>query len=224
MLTVHHLERSRSHRILWLLEELAIEYKLEIYQRDPKTMRAPPSLRALHPLGKAPLVTVDGLVLAESGAILEHLVERFGEGRLRPAAGSPEAVQYRYWLHYAEGSLMPPLLVRLITETLKKAPAPFFIRPLVRAIAGKIDAGFTSAELAAHSGFIEEALAKQPWFAGAAFSAADVQMSYPVMALVEGGRGGGAAMPNASAWLARIKARPAYQAAELRGGPNGSPG
>lgn len=221
--TVHHLEQSRSHRILWLLAELGVDYTLKVYPRDPKTMRAPAALRDLHPLGKAPVVTLDALVLAESGAIIEHLVDTFGQGRLRPAPGTPEAVQYRYWLHYAEGSLMPPQLVKLIFDQVKKAPLPFFIKPIAKAIASKVNAAFTGPELAAHGAFIEATLGAQPWFAGAEFSAADVQMSYPVLALVEGGRSA-AALPNAKAWLDRIKARPAYQEAERRGGPNGIPG
>lgn len=222
-ITVHHLENSRSHRILWLLEELGVPYTLKVYPRDPKTMRAPAALRALHPLGKAPVVTIDDLVLAESGAIIEHLIDTVGGGRLRPTAGTPEAVQYRYFMHYAEGSLMPPQLVKLVFEQVKKAPLPFFIKPIAKAIASKVNAAFIGPELAAHGAFLEDTLGAQPWFAGTEFSAADVQMSYPVLALVEGGRSS-EPLPHCRAWLAKLKARPAWQAAEAKGGPNGIPG
>lgn len=222
-ITVHHLENSRSHRILWLLEELGVPYTLKVYPRDPKTMRAPAELRALHPLGKAPVVSVDDLLLAESGAIIEHLVDTLGGGRLRPEAGSAEAVQYRYFMHYAEGSLMAPQLVHLVMDQVKKAPLPFFIKPIAKAIANKVHGAFTGPELAAHGAFLEATLGAQPWFAGAEFSAADVQMSYPVLALVEGSRSGDP-LPHSRAWLAKVKARAGWQAAEAKGGPNGIPG
>lgn len=219
-ITVHHLENSRSHRILWLLEELALPYTLKTYPRDPKTSRAPAELRALHPLGKAPIVTMDDRVLAESGAILEHLVDTVGQGRLRPEAGTSEAIQCRYWLHYAEGSMMAPLLLALIFGKLRSARAPFFIKPIITGVADKVDAQFTTAEIQLAFGWVERTLGEQPWFAGPDFSVADIQMSYPVEAglgrarLSEG-------HPNIDAWIARIHARPAYQRALEKGGPFG---
>src|SRR3982750_3002010 len=136
MITVHHLNNSRSQRVLWLLEELGLPYEIVHYQRDPKTMLAPPSLRAVHPLGKSPVVTTDdGLTLAESGAIVETLIERYGNGKVAPAACSPEAVRYRYWLHYAEGSAMPPLLLKLMFDRVEKSNMPFFAKPIAKAIA-----------------------------------------------------------------------------------------
>lgn len=216
-ITVHHLEYSRSTRILWLLEELDVPYALKVYPRDAKTSRAPTELRALHPLGKAPVVTVDDLVLAESGAILEHLVDTLGDGSLRPAAGTPEAVQCRYWLHFGEGSLMPPLLLALIFGKLRSAKAPFFIKPIITGIADKVDGQFTNAELERLFGFIEQHLGQHAWFAGEALSIADVQMSYPVEAGLGRARLS-AGHPNIDAWLARIHARPAYQRALEKGG------
>jgi len=217
-ITVHHLENSRSTRILWLLEELEVPYEVKVYARDPRTSRAPVELRDLHPLGKAPVVTVDGLVLAESGAILEHLVDGVGQGRLRPDPGTPQAVQCRYWLHFAEGSLMPPLLLALIFGKLRRAKAPFFIKPVITGVADKVDAQYTSAELERLFGFVEQHLGQHPWFAGPELSIADVQMSYPVEAgLVRARLDGG--HPNIDAWLARIHERPAYQRALARGGP-----
>ena len=136
MIIVHHLNNSRSQRVLWLLEELGLEYDIKRYQRDAKTMLAPPDLRKVHPLGKSPVLSDDDLVMAESGAIVEYLVERYGKGRLIPPEG-PLRLRYRYWMHYAEGSMMPPLLMKLLFDRMEKAPMPFFARPIVRAVAGK---------------------------------------------------------------------------------------
>jgi glutathione S-transferase len=138
MLIVHHLENSRSQRVLWLLEELGVEYEIKRYERDKKTMLAPRELREVHPLGKSPVLTDDGQTIAESGAIVEYLVERYGKGRLVPAAGTPEKLRYTYWLHYAEGSAMPPMLLKLIFERMKTGPVPFFLRPIVRGVADKV--------------------------------------------------------------------------------------
>ena len=137
MITVHHLNNSRSQRVLWLLEELGLEYRIEAYQRDAQTMLAPASLRAVHPLGKSPVVTDDDLTLAESGAIVETLIERHGRGRLAPAIDSPERLRYRYWLHYAEGSAMPPLLLKLVFDKIEASKMPFFAKPIAKAIAQK---------------------------------------------------------------------------------------
>ncbi len=220
---LHHLENSRSQRILWLLEELELPYELKIYKRNPETMRAPPELKAVHPLGRSPVLTIDELVLAESGAIIEHVLETLGGGRLRPAAGSPEQVPYRFWMHYAEGSLMAPLLVKLIFSKLRTGPVPFFIKPIARGIADKVDASYTTPEIRNHFSFVEQTLAAQPWFAGEAFTGADIQMSYGVGAGLERA-GMGSECPNATVWLARCKARPAYRRAIEKGGSDALPG
>lgn len=215
-IVVHHLEASRSLRLLWLLEELELDYEIRTYPRNPETMRAPPELRELHPLGKAPIVTIDGSVLAESGAIIEHVVARFGE-RLRPPEGTEALDRYRYFMHYAEGSLMAPLLVRLIFDKIRSARLPFFIKPISNTIVSKVDASFTMPEITRHTEFLEGTLADRPWFAGEDFTAADIQMIYPVEALFARGRSGGT--PNLQAWLERAQARPAYQRAVDKGGP-----
>ena len=219
MLTVHHLNNSRSQRILWLLEELALPYEIVRYQRDAKTMLAPPELRRVHPLGKSPVVTSDdGLTLAESGAIIETVVERYGQGRLAPAAGSPEALRYRYWLHYAEGSAMPPLLLKLVFDKIENTPMPFFVKPIAKAISGKAKSGFITPQITTHLDFMEAELGKSLWFAGDTFTGADIQMSFPVEAAQS--RGGlNASRPKLMAYLERIHARPAYQRALERGGP-----
>lgn len=216
MIVVHHLNHSRSQRVLWLLEELGLPYRIEFYERDRKTMLAPPALRKIHPLGKSPVVVDGDLVLAESGAIVETLVERHGEGRLAPAPGTPERLRYRYWLHYAEGSLMPPLLMKLVFDQVEKAP--LVVRPIAKAISAKVNAAFIQPNLRTHLDFLEGELAKSPWFAGEAFSAADIQMSFPLEAAAA--RAGlDHRRPRLMDWLARIHARPAYQAALDKGGP-----
>ena len=219
MLTVHHLNNSRSQRILWLLEELALPYEIVRYQRDAKTMLAPPELRRVHPLGKSPVVTSDdGLTLAESGAIIETVVERYGQGQLAPVAGTPDALRYRYWLHYAEGSAMPPLLLKLVFDKIENTPMPFFVKPIAKAISGKAKSGFITPQIATHLDFMEAELGKSLWFAGDTFTGADIQMSFPVEAAQS--RGGlNASRPKLMAYLERIHARPAYQRALERGGP-----
>jgi glutathione S-transferase len=218
MLTVHHLNNSRSQRVLWLLEELGLEYEIKRYERDPKTMLAPPELRAVHPLGKSPVVTDGGLTLAESGAIIEYLVERHGQGKLAPAPGTPERVRYTYWLHYAEGSAMPPLLLALVFSRLPKGPIPFFLRPIVKGISQKVMKVFVNPQLRLHLDYLEGELGKSTYFAGEDFSAADIQLSFPIEAA--GARGGlGEKRPKLAAWLERIHARPAYQRALEKGGP-----
>ena len=217
MLTVHHLETSRSHRVLWQLEELGLEYEVRRYARDPKTLLAPPELRAVHPLGKSPVITDGERTIAESGAILEYLIERHGQGRLVPPAGSPERLRWTYWMHYAEGSAMPPLLLKLVFGRLPKA-TPALLRPLVRAISRKAQASFIDPQLRTHIDYWERSLGESRWFAGDEFSAADIQMSYPVEAAAAR-VGFGPARPRLAAFLAEIRARPAYQRAEARGGP-----
>jgi glutathione S-transferase len=218
MVVVHHLNNSRSQRVLWLLEELGVDYQVTRYERDPQTMLAPASLRAVHPLGKSPVIVDDGLTLAESGAIIEYLAGRYGGGRLVPAAGTPEHLRYLYWLHYAEGSAMPPLLLKLVFDRVESAPMPFFVRPIARQIAGRAKGSFIEPQIALHLDYMEGELAKSAWFAGDAFSGADVQMSFPLEAAAA--RAGlGPTRPRLTAFLERIHARPAYRRALEKGGP-----
>ncbi|MFK2893733.1 glutathione S-transferase [Dyella flagellata] len=218
MLTVHHLNNSRSQRVLWMLEELGVDYEIARYQRNPKTLLAPQELRAIHPLGKSPVVTDGPHTLAESGAILEYLVERYGEGRFVPPAGTPEHWRYRYWMHYSEGSAMPPLLLKLVAGRIAKAPVPFFMKFVTRKIANSLQDGFIDPQLALHFGYIAEELKHTGWFAGKEFTAADIQMSFPVESAVA--RAGAGEHPSIRAFLERIHARPAYQRALARGGDN----
>ncbi len=201
MIVLHHLNNSRSQRVLWLLEELGLPYEVKRYERDPKTMLAPDSLRAVHPLGKSPVIEDDGQVLAESGAIIEYLAEKYGEGRLLPPAGSPERLRHRYWMHYAEGSAMPPLLMSLVFSRVRSAPAPFFIKPIAHAIVEKVMGNFVSPQIRLHLDFMESELGKSTWFAGEQFGAADIQMSFPIEAAAA--RGGlDASRPHLMAFLA----------------------
>lgn len=217
MITVHHLNNSRSQRVLWLLEELGLDYEIRRYQRDPETMLAPAELRKVHPLGKSPVVTDGPLTVAESGAIVEYLVERHGRGRLVPAAGTPERLRYTYWLHYAEGSAMPPLLLKLVFDRVEAGPMPFFAKPVARAISAKVKAAFIEPQLKTHLDYMESQLARSTWFAGDEFTAADIQMSFPLeAAAVRGGLD--ASRPRLMAYLERIHARPAYRRALERGG------
>ena len=215
MLVVHHLNNSRSQRVLWLLEELDVAYEVKRYERDAATMLAPPELKAVHPLGKSPVVTDDGLTLAETGLIVEYLCDRYGEGRLAPAksAGvdSAERLRWLYWLHYAEGSIMPLLLLKLVFDALPRR-APALMRPVVRSIASRAEQGFGGPQLKLHLDYLEGELARTGWFAGSAFSAADVIMSFPVEAAASR-VGYGADRPNLQGFLKRIHDRPAYQRA-----------
>lgn len=217
MIVVHHLNNSRSQRVLWLLEELEIPYEVRRYRRDAKTMLAPPELRAVHPLGKSPVIEDGGQVLAESGAIVEYLAEGYGGGRLVPPAGTPERLRYRYWLHFAEGTAQPPLLLKLLFDRVEKGPMPFFVRPVARAIARRAKDTFIQPNIDRNLDFMEGELQKNDWFAGPAFSAADVQMSFPLeAAAVRGGLD--AKRPRLMAFLERIHARPAYRRAIDKGG------
>jgi len=218
MITVHHLNNSRSQRVLWLLEELGVPYEVRRYERDPQTMLAPASLKAVHPLGKSPVITDGEVTLAESGAIVEYLAGRYGGGRLLPPEGTPERLRCTYWLHYAEGSAMPPLLLSLIFTRVREAPAPFFVRPIARAIADKVMASFVTPNVQLHLDYMEGELCRSAWFAGDEFSAADVQMSFPLEAAAARGRLD-AGRPRLQAFLERIHARPAYQRALAQGGP-----
>ena len=217
MITVHHLNNSRSQRVLWLLEELGLPYEIKHYQRDVKTMLAPPELRQVHPLGKSPVITDGGATVAESGAIVEYLIDQYGEGRFKPAIGTPERLRYTYWLHYAEGSLMPPLLMKLVFDEVEKAPMPFFIKPIAKVISGKVKSAFISPQITQHLDYLEAELGKSAWFAGQAFTGADIQMSFPIeAAAAKGGLDG--SRPKLMDFLQRIHARPAYKRALKKGG------
>jgi glutathione S-transferase len=218
MITVHHLNNSRSQRVLWLLEELGEPYDIKHYQRNADTMRAPPELKAVHPLGKSPVISDGDIVVAETGAIIEYLLDAHGQGRLRPPAGSADRRRFTYWLHFAEGSLMPPLVMRLVFDRLAAAPMPFFVRPVARGLVRKVRDSYLDPQIGLHLDFVESELSKSEWFAGESFSAADVQMSFPIeVAAVRAGLG--AERPRLNAFLERIRARPAYQRALARGGP-----
>ena len=218
MLTVHHLNNSRSQRVLWLLEELGVEYEIKHYQRDPKTSLAPPELKQVHPLGKSPVVTDGDVTVAETGAICEYLVDKYGAERLKPAAGTEAARRYSYFLHYAEGSLMPPLLLKLVFNKVETSPVPFFVKPIVKGIAGKVNDGFINPQIKLHLDYLEAELAQRDWFAGDAFSAADVMLSFPLEASAS--RGGlNSSRPRLMDFLKRIHARPGYIKALERGGP-----
>ena len=218
MITVHHLNNSRSQRVLWLLEELGLDYEIKFYQRDPKTMLAPPELLKVHPLGKSPVITDGDLRVAESGNIIEYLLERYGaDSGLLPAPGTPERLRYRYWLHFAEGSAMPWLVMQLIFAKMPKA-VPALIRPIARMLAEGMRSRVVAPQQERQLRFMEDELGQQGWFAGAQFSGADIQMSFPVEALrARGGLDG--RYPNLLKYLEAIHARPAYQRALEKGGP-----
>jgi glutathione S-transferase len=214
MIIVHHLNNSRSQRILWLLEELGLPYEIKRYERNKKTMLAPAELKAIHPLGKSPVITDGDLVIAESGAIVEYLVKKYGAGKLKPA-DEKNALLYTYWLHYAEGSLMPPLLLSLIFTKIETS-SPFFIKPVALAISGQVKKLFIGPNIKTHFDFLEDELSKRQWFAGNEFSAADIQLSFPIEAAAT--RGLLDERPKLKAYLNAIHARPAYQKALERGG------
>ena len=230
MITVHHLENSRSQRILWLLEELNLEYRLEIHARDVGSMRAPRALKDIHPLGKAPVITDTTLsgdtgapvVVAESGAIIEYLIDVYGSqgsgesAHLRPAPGTQAERDYRFWLHFAEGSAMLPLMLRLVFSRLDKPPVPWLIRPVARLLAKGVNDKFISPEIKAHLTYMDTCLERRPWLAGDALTGADIQMSFPIQALDT--RQGLKNHPNIQDWLARIRARAAFQRAVDKGG------
>jgi len=217
MIIVHHLNNSRSQRVLWLLEELGLEYEVKHYDRDPITMLAPVSLRAVHLLGKSPVITDGALTLAESGAIIEYLVDRYGDGRLAPPIGTPERLRYIYWLHYAEGSAMPLLVLRLIFNKIEANPMPFFVRPIARMIVGRVKQSLIEPQIALHLSYLEAELEKSLWFVGNEFTSADIQMSFPLeAAAVRAGLD--ISRPKLMDFLDRIHARPAYRRALERGG------
>lgn len=217
MITVHHLENSRSQRVLWLLEELGLDYEVKRYDRDPKTSLAPPELEAVHPLGKSPVITDGDTTVAETGAIIEYIIERHGGGKLIPPAGTPERLRYTYWLHAAEGSMMPLMVMSLIVGRIETAPVPFFLKPVTKGIAGKVKSGYLEPNITKQLQFMNAELGQHQWFAGTEFTAADVQMSFPLEAA--GVRASLDAYPKLKDFLSRIHDRPAYKTALKRGGP-----
>ena len=215
MLTLHHLNNSRSQRVLWLLEEIGVPYEIVRYQRQ-SNMLAPPELRAIHPLGKSPVITDNGNTIAESGAIIEYLVETYGGGRLIPPAGTPERLRFTYWLHYAEGSAMPLIVMKLICSALPKQ-VPVFLKPFAAMISSGLNRKLIDPQMADHAAFWNTELARDGWFAGQNFSAADIAMSFPVETGMqrmsyEGDRRA------IDSFLQGIRARPAYQRAVVKGG------
>lgn len=217
MIIVHHLNNSRSQRVLWLLEELGLEYDIKYYERDPKTLLAPVSLREVHPLGKSPVITDGALTLAESGAIIEYLVNRYGGGRFAPPPDTPERLRYTYWLHYAEGSAMPPLLLKLVFDRIEQQPMSFFVKPIARLITSRTKSILIEPQITQHLDYLEAELGKSLWFAGNEFTAADIQMSFPIEAAMA--RAGlDASRPKLMKFLEHIYTRPAYQRALERGG------
>ncbi|GHC36461.1 glutathione S-transferase [Aidingimonas halophila] len=225
MIKVHHLEQSRSQRVVWLLEELSAEYELVTYRRDPKTFLAPASLKAVHPLGKSPVISDEergGRVIAESGAIIEYLLERFGDEQWLPPAGSDERLRYRFWLHHAEGSAMPPLVMHLVFSRLGKPPVPALIRPIGRLLGNGVQQQFLEPQIEALLTLWNSELSRSRWFAGDTFTAADIQMSFPVQAAKM--RSGLHGYPHLEAFLERMRDRPAYQRAMERVGEPGALG
>jgi len=216
MITVHHLNNSRSQRVLWLLEELGVPYEVKRYERDKTTMLAPPELKAIHPLGKSPVITEDGHTIAETGAIIEYILERHGNGRLIPAPGTDARLRFTYWLHYAEGSAMTPLLLKLVFMRMP-AGAPALLRGIVKSIASKGEQRVADPQIKVHVDYWNAELSKSEWFCGPDLTAADIMMSFPLEAA--GARGGAKSRPMVKAFLDRIHARPAYKAALQRGGP-----
>ncbi len=215
MLTVHHLNNSRSQRVLWLLEELGVPYAIKPYQRDAKTMLAPPVLREVHPLGKSPVITDDANTVAETGAIVEYILGRYGDGRLQPAPGTPDGLRYTYWLHFAEGSAMPPLVMTLLFGEIPKR-TPAFVRPIARMIGKTVQQSYLGPQITAQLDLLEAELGRSAYFAGAELSGADIMMSFPVEAAAS--RIGLGARPKLTAWLAGVHARPAHQRALEKGG------
>ena len=220
MLVVHHLENSRSQRILWLLEELGLDYEIKIYKRDPVTSLAPPELVSLHPLGKAPMITDGEVTVAESGAIIEYLVRKYDDGTLGPDSDpdSSVAMAYTYWLHYAEGTFMPLMILALIIGRIETAPMPFFAKPIAKGIVAKVRNGYLDVNVKRNLDFMEMSLSSSPWFCGEKITAADIQMSFAIEAAAV--RTNLASdYPQLAAYLKRIQERPAYQAALEKGGP-----
>jgi glutathione S-transferase len=218
MITIHHLENSRSQRILWLLEELDVDYTIKFYKRDSKTSLAPPALLKIHPLGKSPVISDDDITVAESGAIIEYLVNKYDDGRLLPGADTPERLAYTYWLHYAEGTFMPLMILSLVMNRIETAPMPFFIKPVAKGIAGKVRSGYLDQNVVSNLEFMEASLNASKWFCGDQMTAADIQMSFPLEAAAVR-TNLASEYPALESFLNRVHALPAYQIALEKGGP-----
>jgi len=217
MITVHHLENSRSQRIIWLLEELGVDYGIKRYGRDRQTGLAPPELLDVHPLGKAPVITDGDTTVAESGAIIEYLMYEYDDGALRPQEGTAERLAYNYWLHYAEGTFAPLMILSLVLSRIEEAPMPFFLRPVAKGIAQKVRDAYLDANVSRNLDFMDSMLKESRWFCGDLFTAADVQMSFALEAAeVRSDLTGN--YPHLAAFLETIRARPAYKRALDKGG------
>lgn len=219
-IVVHHLEASRSHRVLFLLEELGVPYEIRRYARHPKTGLAPPELRQVHPLGKAPVITDGDVTVAESGAIIEYLLEAYDPDRrlTPPLADRRACVQHRYWLHYTEGSAIQPLVLLLVFSNLERN-SPAAVRAAAKAVADAARRNYVLPNVKTHLDFVEKSLGDAPWCCGAQFTGADVQLSFFVESAETAGQLRPEAYPKLTAYLTRIRARPAYQRARARGGP-----
>jgi glutathione S-transferase len=216
MIVVHHLNNSRSQRILWLLEELGLEYEVKHYQRDVTTNLAPKILKLIHPLGKSPVITDGDIAVAESGAIIEYLVGTYGKGQLIPEAGTPAYRHYSFWLHFSEGSVMPPLVAKLVLDKVRSNAKPFFVKVIANKIVDKLMASYYGPIMSANMDFIEHHLSHNPWFAGEQISGADIQMSFPLETAVA--KGNSKDFPHISAFVERVHKRAAYQTALTKGG------
>lgn len=218
MIVVHHLENSRSQRVLWLLEELGVPYDVKRYERDKKTSLAPKELLKVHPTGKSPVIEDAGAAIAETGAIVEHIIETHGQGRLAPARGGPEWRRYRYWMHAAEGSYMPPLVLTLMLNRMETAPMPFFAKPIAKRLTGAVREGYLNHTIAGLFGYFDAELQRSPFLAGEELTGADIMMSFPAEAMLQ--RGPAALKtPRLKAYVEKLRGRPAFKRALERGGP-----
>ncbi len=218
MITVHHLENSRSQRVLWLLEELGVPYEVKRYERDKKTNLAPKELLKVHPLGKSPVIEDGGVVYAETGAIIEHIVETYGGGRLMPAKGTDEHRRYKYWMHAAEGSYMPPLVMALVLNRMDTAKMPFFARPIAKKLTKAARDGYLTQTTKALFDYLDAELGRSEWLAGRDFTAADIIMSFPAEASLQRVDAAKSAK-HLKPYVDRLHARPAYKRALEKGGP-----
>jgi len=218
MITVHHLENSRSQRILWLLEELGAAYEIKRYERDATTRLAPAELLKVHPLGKSPVISMDSTTIAESGAITEFLLEKFPDAGLLPAAGTKERLAFSYWSHYAEGTFMPYMVMSLVMNRIESAKMPFFAKPIAKGIVRNVRGSFLTPNITRNLAFMEASLTDSEWFAGRGLSGADIMMSFPVEAAAASGQLDDR-HPNLRGFLDRVQSRPAYQRALEKGGP-----
>lgn len=216
MITLHHLNNSRSQRVLWLLEELGLEYQIKSYQRDAETNLAPATLKLVHPLGKSPIITDDEITIAESGAIIEYLVSTFAPETLKPELGTAEHRQYVYWMHFAEGTLMPPMVAKLVFDKVRSQAKPFFVKAIANKIADKVMAAYFGPIIQSNMGFINTHLQHNQWFAGDKISGADFQMSFPLEASVARGAANG--YPHIVDYISRVHNRDAYKRALQKGG------